>query len=109
LSAVDTGLSPPIVKPDTVIDCIVPVSDRIGAGNPGTAAARPTVLSEIRRPIRQMSIANPLWERREPMKAAGQKENCCIAVVSRSVALCNRSVAAVEIAARHCIGGKPRL
>jgi hypothetical protein len=61
LSAVDAGLSPPIVKPDTVIDRIVPVSDRMGAGNPGTAAARPTVLLEIRRPIRQMSIANPLW------------------------------------------------
>ena len=42
----------------------MPVSDRIGAGDPENRCGRPTVLLEIRRLIRKMSIANPLWKRR---------------------------------------------
>jgi len=42
----------------------MPVSDRIGAGDPENRCGRPTVLLEIRRLIRKMSIAKPLWKRK---------------------------------------------
>jgi len=47
----------------------VPVSDRIGAGNRGAAVADPLPPLEIRRLIREMSIANPCGERRESMES----------------------------------------
>ena len=39
----------------------MPVSDRIGAGNRGTAAADQLYCWKFRRLVREMSIANPFW------------------------------------------------